>query len=121
MAKHRLGRRVAWVAVAVCVVALAFGLTTRLLGMSPAVTKANVSRIRPGMSRAEVEALLGSAGKHYCYRSYHWAGLGGEAHVWFTAAGGAHDRVESVQWWTPDSRQALRSWLREIRRLSRGR
>jgi hypothetical protein len=56
----RLVRRVAWVGVAVTLVALALGTTTRILGPSPGVTEANVRRIQPGMTMKEVEAILGT-------------------------------------------------------------
>ncbi|HYT91982.1 MAG TPA: hypothetical protein VEL76_24925, partial [Gemmataceae bacterium] len=49
----------AWVGIASCVVILGFGVTTRLLGPAPGVTEANVKRLRLGMTRAEVKAILG--------------------------------------------------------------
>jgi hypothetical protein len=67
-------RRVVWIGVALCLVALAFGLTVRLLGPELAgVTEANARRIRPGMSLTEAERILGSAG---------YPLLRGEAYIW---------------------------------------
>src|SRR4051794_40059365 len=57
--KRRSVRRLAWVGVALCLVALALGVTVRLLEPPPGVTEANVRRIRLGMTLAEVEAVLG--------------------------------------------------------------
>ena len=60
---RRLIRRAACVSIAVCVVVMAFALTLRLLGLTTPVTRANVERIREGMTRAEVEAILGGPGQ----------------------------------------------------------
>jgi hypothetical protein len=52
----------AWVGIALCVVALAFGLTVRQLELPPGasgITEENAKRIRPGMGLDEVEVLLG--------------------------------------------------------------
>jgi hypothetical protein len=53
-----MSKRVYFGSVALYVLTLAFLLTDRLV-WQPAVTEANVRRIRPGMTRAEVEAILG--------------------------------------------------------------
>jgi hypothetical protein len=83
-------RRVAWVGVALCLVALALGVTVRLLGPEPAgVNEANVARIKPGMTLREVEEILGgpahtwlSVGGLFSWDSvYTWDGPGGKATV----------------------------------------
>jgi hypothetical protein len=56
--KRRSVRRLARVGVALCVVALAFGVTGRLV-WRPGVTESNVGRIREGMTLREVEVILG--------------------------------------------------------------
>ncbi|HYT92893.1 MAG TPA: hypothetical protein VEL76_29520 [Gemmataceae bacterium] len=74
----RLVRRLAWVGIAACVVALSFGLTNRVLDLSPGVTRANFERLRRGMGEGEVAALLGGPGQMGgCYT------LG--YHRWWTA------------------------------------
>jgi hypothetical protein len=57
---RRTLRRLAWMGVAVCVVAVALGVTERLLAPTPSVTEANVGRLRKGMTLREVEAILGT-------------------------------------------------------------
>jgi hypothetical protein len=52
-------RQILWIGGAVVLVALAFLLTDQLLTPSPGVTKANVRRIRAGMTLQEVEAIFG--------------------------------------------------------------
>jgi hypothetical protein len=52
-------RRLVWVASAACVVVLAFGLTKRILGPPPGISRENCVRVRVGMTYAEVEALFG--------------------------------------------------------------
>jgi hypothetical protein len=56
--RYRTLRRLLWAGIALCVVALALGLTEYLLGRQPGVTEANLARVR-GLTLAEVEALLG--------------------------------------------------------------
>ncbi len=58
----RWTRQVAWVGIALTVVALALGVTERLLEPLPGVARANVKRLRPGMTLAEVEGLFGQPG-----------------------------------------------------------
>ena len=53
-----MSRRVYLLGVGLALVALAFVLTDRLL-WQPGLTEVNVKRLRPGMTLAEVEALLG--------------------------------------------------------------
>jgi hypothetical protein len=60
MNKRRFLRRLACVGVALCVVALGFGVTVRLLGPRPGVSQANYNRLRLGMGLTEVAAILGS-------------------------------------------------------------
>src|SRR5262245_51808512 len=65
--------------------AVAFALTYALLGPPPAVTEANVRRIKPGMTLAEVEAILGGLGREGTgpARMRMWPGAGGYAFVYF--------------------------------------
>jgi hypothetical protein len=87
----RLSRRLVWVAVAQCVVALAFGLTHLLLSPFPGVTAANCARLRPGMSQQEVEQLFGGPSSSWKlwppdtndYYSRSWEGDEGTADVTF--------------------------------------
>jgi hypothetical protein len=94
--KRRL-RRLAWVGVALTVVALAFGVTVRLLGPEPpGVTATNVRRIRVGMTLQQVKQLLGphmsdnlppdTPGLEPACEGervgYHWPGVAGEVVVW---------------------------------------
>jgi hypothetical protein len=62
--KRRIVRRLAWVGMALCLVALAFGVTVRLLKLPPGVTETNVGLIRKGMTLTEVEGILGESAKH---------------------------------------------------------
>jgi hypothetical protein len=59
MRRRRLVRGLAWVGVAVCLVVLALGLTTRLLGTGQVVTRTPYGTIRKGMTQKEVQAVLG--------------------------------------------------------------
>jgi hypothetical protein len=59
MTIRRFTRRLTWVCLAHSVVALAFGLTVRLLALIPGVTEANIRRIHLGMSANDVGAILG--------------------------------------------------------------
>ncbi len=59
MTKRPFVRRGAWVGVALTVVVLAFGVTTRLLSLIPGITEDNVRRIHIGMTAREVAAILG--------------------------------------------------------------
>lgn len=85
----RLVRRLAWVGVAVTVVALGFGVTVRLLGPEPpGVTEANVRRIKLGMRLQQVEEILGGPAPvppelHAGSGFYTWEGSGGQARVVF--------------------------------------
>jgi hypothetical protein len=51
--------RVYLLGVGLALVALAFAVTDWALTLGPGLTTANVRRIRPGMTLAEVEAILG--------------------------------------------------------------
>jgi hypothetical protein len=57
---RRRVRRLAWVGVALCAVALAWGVTERVFTPEPTVTEANVGRLREGMTLRDVEAILGT-------------------------------------------------------------
>jgi hypothetical protein len=59
--KRRTLRGLAWVGVALCLVALALGTTVRVLDALPGVTEANLRRVQEGMTLAEVEGLFGRA------------------------------------------------------------
>ncbi len=54
-----MSRRVYLLGVGITLVALVFVVTDALLGACPGVTAANVRRVRPGMTEAEVTAILG--------------------------------------------------------------
>jgi hypothetical protein len=102
--KRRTVRQLAWVGVALCLVALALGVTVRVLEPPPGVTAANVLRIRPGMRPDVVERILGS-----CHIGGPAAGSpdGKGARVWVIPGGkwkavvvvysDANDRVISVE------------------------
>jgi hypothetical protein len=57
--------------VGVLLVTVAFVVTTTALGPRPGVTEANARRIKPGMTMAEVEAIMG----HPAYLSLRGGGL----------------------------------------------
>jgi hypothetical protein len=54
-------RRGVSVAIALCLLVLGWGLTTRLLKPPPGVTLENCQRVRAGMMLQDVEAILGPA------------------------------------------------------------
>jgi hypothetical protein len=54
--------RVYSLGIGIALVALAFLVTEAALGPRPGVTEVNARRIRPGMTMAEVEAVLGGPG-----------------------------------------------------------
>src|SRR5437016_1246712 len=56
-----MSRRVYLLGVGLALVALALAVTDWALSLRPGVTEANVKRIRPGMTLAEVGALFGRA------------------------------------------------------------
>jgi hypothetical protein len=58
-------KRVYLLGIGIALVAGALALTHELLSPWPGVTAANVERIRKGMPRAEVEALLGGPGNDW--------------------------------------------------------
>jgi hypothetical protein len=126
----RFVRGAACVGIAVCMVALAFGLTLWLLGLTTAVTRTNVERIQPGMSRAEVEAILGGPGLREPWDNwsafgkfigekhiYRWTGAHGVARIEFASSGGRCDLVRSADFeatWRSNRRdpmRSLRAWL----------
>jgi hypothetical protein len=121
--KRRTVRRLAWVGVALCAVALALGVTERLV-WRPGVTPANVRRVRVGMTLDEVEALMGCPA-HLAFdldregvpigdRRYRWlrnwtaedAGVNAE----FDEAGRVQ-AVNAVVWREPSAFESLRSLL----------
>ena len=54
-----MSRRLYLLGVGIALVALGLALADWVLSLQPGVTEANTRRIRPGMTFAEVEALLG--------------------------------------------------------------
>ena len=96
-------------------VAVAFVVTHHLLGPWPGVTDANVKRIKPGMTRGEVETLLDGPGTSVWSRRppgradlLEWTGPDGVAQVQFDIEG----RAVSAGWGTwgqpPRPRNRLR-------------
>jgi hypothetical protein len=88
--------------VAVALVGGALALTDQVLSGLPGVTERNVRRIKPGMTRPEVEAILGGPASGYYVLgtghapTWYWAGPCGWAHVHL-------DRPGRVEWaaWVP--------------------
>jgi hypothetical protein len=125
--KWRRVRGVLAVVIAACVVVLAFGVTLRALGLAGPLTRANVKRIRPGMARAKVEAILGGPGRRsFEYKRleifdemhvYRWTGGRGDAEVYFSSSAGPEDRVLSASFWPRytsnrrDPMRSLRAWV----------
>ncbi len=71
--------------VGLLLVAVAFVVTCEVLGPKPGVTEANVRRIKPGMTVAEVDVLLGVPGMHlgdWVGRMTVWYGGDGQAVAW---------------------------------------
>jgi hypothetical protein len=75
--------RVFLLGVGMALVALAFALTNWAVSLVPGVTLANARRIRPGMTRAAVESLLGGSGIEFRVPpfiapdpTYEWCWLG---------------------------------------------
>jgi hypothetical protein len=94
-----MSRQVYLLGVGLALVALAFTVTAAALGPRPGATEANVRRIRNGMIREEVEAILGGKGSwgdrpgaplfrdgsdgRVARTYYHWVGADGYASVTF--------------------------------------
>jgi hypothetical protein len=125
--------------VGLTLVALGFVITEAALGPRPGVTEANVRRIKPGMMKEEVEAILGGPGQwmgmdgrsHCRWVTYDWSGPAGRVYVtffsWDSGSEGGHflgsrrpgfvrrsGGVESIHLWrtagaSPLAR--LRAWL----------
>jgi hypothetical protein len=101
-----MSRRVYLLGVGLALVALALAFTDWALSLLPGVTEANVKRVRPGMRRAEVEALLGGLGVPLTILLsgmpaprplpgvHTWSGEAG----WVRVYENANRRVESIQW-----------------------
>jgi len=106
-------------------VALALGVTDRLLTPLPGVTEAKVKRIQPGMTTAEVEVIFGSGGvcvvrgftshgpmtncRHIEYSFWRWSGPAGRAWVYVdgsSVVGAGFERSER-----PNPLARLRAWL----------
>jgi hypothetical protein len=110
-------RRLVWCGIAVCVVVLALGLTTRILGQPPGVTEANCQRLHDRMFEADVETIFGRKcdtkwGNPLGRMHSLWSGVEGTAIVFIDDCTGLVEKV----WWTPKERPPsllarLRAWL----------
>src|SRR5262245_39975942 len=121
-----MSRGVFLLGVGVTLVGLGLAVTDRALSLLPGVTEANTRRIRVGMTRPQVEALLGGPSSFevpipYSFRKrLVWASERGEACVEVSLIGGAVERV----WW---DRAAYRTaflpsgFVRQVRAWWRGR
>jgi hypothetical protein len=123
-----MSRRVFLLGVGAALVALAFAVTDAVLGPQPGATEANVRRIRNGMTREQVESILGGTGLpgdhppaplfvdgSWGITPYHWVGADGYASITFSwSAFDGKDRVVSasfVRTASPSLLQRLRAWL----------
>jgi hypothetical protein len=136
----RLVRRLAWVAVALTAVALMFGVTLRLLEPPPGPAEAKARRIRPGLTRADAEAILGGAGERllamdasgkscvdHSSHWYIWRSLEGVTAVRFASSDGPGDLIGEVSFsaapkcgdlvFTEDPKDENASTLQRIRSL----
>ncbi len=116
---RRTARQLVWVGIALCVVALALGVTWRFLGLTPGVTDANFRRVRSGMTVAEVETILGphpGLGRPLqvgeVISGLLWRGEQVEGFVWLGDDGRAthaswHDREGRVSYSTPGGKSPL--------------
>jgi hypothetical protein len=113
-------RALLWLA-GVALVVGALLLTDRLL-WAPGLTEDNVRRIRPGMTLAKVEALLGgpgvclmASGKGRYFLDYRWAGAEGDAAVLFRRDGDASPKLVMTTSFTRATRPPflarLRAWF----------
>jgi hypothetical protein len=116
-----MSRRVYLLGVGMALVALGLAFTDWALSLQPGVTKANVERIKPGMTLAEAEYLLGGPPRMAWYmgRSVRrppfiggWRGESGNALVWVDDSA----TVERVEWnrgrgAKPGLLARLRAWL----------
>jgi hypothetical protein len=116
-----MSRRVWPLGVGLVLVVLAFLLTDALL-WAPGLTEANVRRIKPGMTLAEVEALLGSPPWHsedfaeYGVNrlGYRWSRLWKAEGAWAEVSFGADGRVRAAvgrELPRPGPLDRLRAWL----------
>jgi hypothetical protein len=114
-----MSRRVYLLGVGLALVALGLAFTDWALGLQPGVTEANVKRIKPGMTVAEAEALLGGAAKtaqraDRCGDDWTrtWEGPAGGAHVLSSADGRVRYAAFSSNPNGPQPLLArLRAWL----------
>src|SRR5262245_40857972 len=105
--------------VALVLVGGGLALTHELLGPWPGVTEANVRRIQPGMTLAQVEATLGAAaplgdGAGGWFTYYLWPGADGEAVVCVRSRPGDLGEVAWAKFQPspgPTPFQRLRAWL----------
>jgi hypothetical protein len=111
-------RWLAWVGVALCVLAVAFGLTVRLVGLeSPGVTEANAKRIQPGMALREVEGILGGRGRPlslpWVPGSVDWSTKGLTVIVVFSLADERVEEIRILKFGGPEPGilDRLRSWF----------
>jgi len=121
-----MSRRVYLLGVGLALVALGLAFTDWALSLQPG-TEPNLRRIRPGMSLADVESLLGSPGRMPLVRPMSGPRFGGvpdkRARIWENEAGvvrvwlDEYGRVVGITRWCNPARPQrsafaqLRAWL----------
>jgi hypothetical protein len=105
-------RRLAWVGLALTVVALGLGVTERMVDSqeAPGVTESNLRRVREGMSLVEVEGIFGRAADYYTGPLLErYADRGAEIAAWWEEGDGC------VRVWLDDKRRVLDTDSRGLR------
>jgi hypothetical protein len=105
--------------VGLALVALALAVTDWALSLQPGVTQRNVNRIRPGMTRAQVESILGNRGARADYDGFlggfnlRWTGESGSVLVQFSRDGAAYEASWQASRIGPSAGPLarLRAWL----------
>lgn len=77
---------------------LLFGSASCTGTVAPAVTKSSFDRVTIGMTKDEVEEILGSESWYAEAQIYVWTGAKGEAIIDFHAPDGGHSRVREKRW-----------------------